>query len=64
MAKSLNYETIVNAIIETSSDKLNEWESGFIDDIFHAGLYNNLTDRQKDKIRDIHTRYCKSNKGV
>jgi len=60
MPKSLNYEIIVNAIMETCSDKLNDWESGFIDGIFSLKSYDMLTDLQKEKIREIHTKYCKS----
>jgi hypothetical protein len=60
MPKSLNYEVIVSAIMETCSDKLNDWESGFIDGIFDLGAYTALTDLQKEKIREIHTKYCKS----
>jgi len=60
MTKSLNYETIVNVIMETCSDSLNDWESGFIDEVFDLGAYNALTDLQKEKILEIHTKYCKS----
>jgi len=58
MSKSINYEVIVATIMETKSDELNDWESGFINDIF-SGNYERLTDLQKEKIRDIHTKYCK-----
>ena len=57
--KERNFEVIVCAIIENASGELNDWETGFIDDIFNKGNYETLTENQKAKILDIHTLYCK-----
>ena len=47
--KERNFEVIVCAIIENASGELNDWETGFIDDIFNKGNYEKLRKIKKQK---------------
>ena len=57
----MNYQGILDNIIELAGHKLNDWEENFIDDIYNK-YYNcteNLTDLQKHHIRKIQNKYLK-----
>jgi hypothetical protein len=54
----MKYDRILDNIKELASDKLNDWECGFIDDISMRDL-NYLTDKEKTKIREIQDKYLK-----
>jgi len=49
----LNYSKIVQRLFEEQSDKLNSWESGFIEDLYLNWESEGYTDAQKEKIIQI-----------
>lgn len=55
----MNYQGIVLRIIDLASERLNEWESDFINDIFAKNNYENLTLKQQNMIRKIQNKYLK-----
>ena len=56
----LNYGKIVESIVEECSGRLNDWEEGFINDMF-TQTYP-FTDPQKEKILKINEKYRKCNR--
>lgn len=55
----MNYEAIVERLMETKSDEFNEWESDFMNSMWHRGKYGNLSQPEKDKILEINNKYGK-----
>lgn len=53
----LNYGAIVQSLCEGYSDKMNEWESTFMNDMLLRNDYDNLTEAQKKKVREINRKY-------
>lgn len=47
-----NYEKIVKRLFEEQSDRLNDWESGFIENL-HLNWDGEYTDSQKEHILKI-----------
>jgi len=56
----MNYERIVDNIVTLASDKLNDWECGFIENM-QRKIANeiNLSEKEQDKIRGIQNKYLK-----
>lgn len=52
-----DYKSMVDAVVNGYSDLLNEWECGFIDDMYGLSSYDCLSENQKEKIREIHKKY-------
>ena len=61
MEADMNYEGILDNIIELAHDKLNDWEVGFIDDINtrYCDNYDKLSSAQKENILKIQDKYLK-----
>lgn len=53
--KELNYNSIIERIVKTSLDKLNDWELEFISSVYEKALLQNrnLSDKQKEIILKI-----------
>lgn len=51
----MNYKAIIERIVETSQDHLNDWELDFISDMYdkHVSKNWNLTEGQQNKILQI-----------
>jgi hypothetical protein len=55
---TLVYNNWINSIIEESSDKLNEWETDFLDSLQNRlNRGNNLTQNQAEILERIYIRY-------
>ena len=54
----LNYESIIERIINCHYEQLNAWEQGFMDNIFDNvfSKKNTLTQKQREKILDINSK--------
>jgi len=57
----MNYEGILDNIIELAGHRLNEWEQGFVDNIYmkYHGKMDKLSDKQKETLRRIQNKYLK-----
>jgi len=55
----MNYEAIVERLVDLNSDDFNDWESEFIHDLWYNRNFNDLSDRQKQKILEINNKYGK-----
>lgn len=56
----MKYDRIVDNIATLASDKLNDWECGFIESM-QGKIANgiNLSEKEQDKIRSIQNKYLK-----
>jgi len=65
----MNYQGIIDNIIDLAGDKMNDWEIGFVDSLFNK-LYDSkleiktryeLTKKQKECLLKIQDKYLKHN---
>jgi len=57
----MNYQGIIDNIVDLAGDKLNSWEQGFIDNIYNR-YYDDpelMTNKQKAHILKIQDKYLK-----
>ena len=52
-----DYKSIVDRLVDRYSGKLNTWECDFVDSVYGLSDYSLLSERQKEKIIEIHIKY-------
>jgi len=47
----------IDTILDESSDKLNDWENSFVDNMNHILFMGQLTEAQENKLEELYVKY-------